>query len=208
MIKQKNEKLVDENNISVIAESPYLIKSNKEKCKKIIGKEPDVSPNSRADFLISLHLVLELSLNALLREIIVNNLQKKIDKSKIVNNLDKISFIEKITLFVYMEKYKFDYDEIEKADEYHSIIGKMKEFSKTRNLLMHGSMIGSFLDDHSSPTTATSVLTPEHMNEQIENFKYILEGVKFYLNHLKNCTFNKKELIDKFLNTDFLSKQI
>ncbi len=66
-------------------------------------------------------------------------------------------------------------------------------------------MIGSFLDDYSSPTRAVNVLTLKHMKQQIKDYKYITEGVKFYLNHLKSSEVNKRELISKFLNTDFLS---
>lgn len=189
---------------SIIAESLHLLNSNKDKCRTIILKT-DKSPNDIADFLISLHMVLEISINALLRDIIVNNLQKGIDKAQIVDNLDRISFIDKATLFVYMEKYDFD-GKISDANEQHKLIGLMKDFSQARNLLMHGSMIGSFLDDGSSPSVAVSRLTNNYMEQQISKFKRIYVGMKFYLQHLKYCYSDKDYLLDKFLNDSFLIK--
>lgn len=188
---------------SVIAESLHLIESNKERCRVILAQETR-DANDIADFLISLHLVLELSLNGFFRDIIVNNLQKTVDKAKIVENLDKISFIDKSILFIYMEKYNFEENPY-KADEYHSIIGKLKDFAGIRNILMHGSMIGSFLDDYSNKTIATNILTHQQLSKQIKKYKDIMEGMEFYLNHLKNCRSNKQDLKNMFLDTNFLS---
>lgn len=189
---------------SVISESLHLLEANKEKCEAINKKE-DKSPNDIADFLISLHLVMEISINALIRDLVVNNLQKTIDKSKIVDNLDRISFIDKTILFVYMEKYDFS-DSIENADKHHSLIGLLKSFSQTRNLLMHGSMIGDFLDGQSSTTSTVSKLTDSHFNEQVERFKKIYDGLIFYLEHLKHCNSDVDYLKRKFLNYNFLIK--
>lgn len=193
---------MEENTKNVITESLHLLDSNKIKCREILGKNSR-SANDIADFLISLHLVLELSLNAFYRDIIVNNLQKKIDKAKIVENLDKISFIDKTILFVYMEKYDFN-NEIYKADEQHSIIGYLKDFANTRNLLMHGGMIGSFLDNYSNIAPAVNILTQLHMDSQIQKYKDIMKGMEFYLDHLKYCASNKETLKNRFLDITFL----
>ncbi len=188
--------------MSVIFESLYLLESNQKKCKELLSKS-NRSPNDIIDFLISIHIVLEFGLNGLFREIIINNIQKNIDKAKIVNNLDHITFIDKTILFIYMEKYNFN-NNLSKANEHHSIIEILKDFSNTRNQLMHGSMIGSFSDENSSKTSAVSIITSEHMKKQIEKFKKILDGVIFYLDHLKYCPVNKEDLKNKFLDTTFL----
>ena len=189
---------------SVISESYHILTKNVDECRRIVNKE-DKSLNDIADFLISLHLVLEISINALIREIIVNNLQKTIDKAKIVGNLDRISFIDKTVLFVYMEKYDFPvYEDILAADEHHGIIGTMKSFAETRNFLMHGSMIGGFLDGKSSNTVVVPRLTMEHMNDQIGKFKKICDGMKFYLEHLATRNPDIDRLKGVFLSYEFL----
>ncbi|QQS60474.1 hypothetical protein IPN41_00635 [Candidatus Falkowbacteria bacterium] len=193
-------------NSSIIVESLHLLIKNIEECRRIVSKEYR-SPNDIADFLISLHLVLEISINACIRDIVINNLQKTIDKAKIVENLDKISFIEKATLFIYMEKYDFS-GELHEADKHHRIIGTMKDFAKTRNFLMHGSMIGGFLDVTSTTTPAVETLTNEHMENQITKFREICEGMKFYIRHLKDCKSNKDDLEGKFFDVNFLIKPV
>lgn len=196
---------MENKNDSIITENTYLFDKNIEECKRIFEKT-NKSPNDIIDFLLSLHLVLEIGINSVIRDVIVNKLQKGVDKSKIVNNLDRISFIDKATLFVYMEKYNFScQDEIEEADKFHSIIGCMKSFSEARNILMHGGMIGSFFDRFSSCTNAVSILNIKYMNGQISKFKMICDGLKFYLDHLSSDNLNFGNLKDKYLNYDFIS---
>lgn len=195
-------------NFSIIAESLHILNKNIEECRIIFDKE-DKSPNDIADFLISLHLVLEISINALIRDVVVNNLQKTIDKSKIVENLDRISFIDKTTLFVYMEKYTFsNFEEVLEADKHHSIIGIIKKFAETRNFLMHGSMIGGFLDGRSSNTVVVSRLTNKHMDDQVDRFKKICDGMKFYLKHLTSHNSDIKGLENRFLSYEFIESDL
>ncbi len=192
------------NNSSIITENLYLQKKNIKECKRILSKR-DKSPDDIADFLISLHLVLEININALIREVVLNNLQKNIDKSKITEDLDGISFIHKTVFFICMQKYRFDFDEIKKADNFYDIIKTMKLFTNTRNQLLHGSMIGGFLDERSNDTHVVHKLTEKHMNEQIEGFKKIFQGMEFYLEHLSSKNnYDIKSLKNKFLNYSFL----
>ena len=188
--------------MSVISELLYLIESNQKNCKKLLSKH-NRSPNDIIDFLISLHLVLEAGLNGLFREIIINKTKKTINKTEIAKNLDCITFIDKTILFIYMEEYDLK-DKISEADGCHSIIGILKDFSNTRNKLIHGSMVGSFSDGNSDRTLTANLITPEHMKKQIEKFEKILKGVTFYLDHLKSCPVNKNDLKNKFLDITFL----
>lgn len=59
------------------------------------------------DFLISLHLVLEIGLNAFYRQVIFSELQKTIEQTKVADNLDKINFIDKTILFFYLPHFDF-----------------------------------------------------------------------------------------------------
>jgi hypothetical protein len=186
-----------------IYDALHLLEVNKEICKRI-NLKPYKSPDDIIDFLIALHMVLEISLNGLIREVVVENLQKTIDRSKIVDNLDRISFIDKTVMFLYMEHYDFGLD-IDKADENHKIIGLIKSFSEARNKLMHGSMIGSFDDSlNSNDSVATRLLNSGYLEEQIKKFKDIVAGMTFYIDHLIQGNIDKTVLIVKFLDVHFL----
>jgi len=189
---------------SIISESDYLMMSNRTKCSDLLQKK-SLSPENIYDFLISLHIVLEVSLNKLFREIVINNLQKTISnsKEKIVDDLDKLIFIDKVIFFILFAKFDFK-DKIEDANKYYSIIGKLKDFSNTRNKLLHGSMIGSFIDSD-TVTNSVYLLTDEHKSKQIESFKFIFEGLKFYCDCLKDYQYDKAR-IDKLLDINFLEK--
>lgn len=176
---------------SVISESYYLIESNRNKCSSLLKKK-NLSPNDICDFLISLHIVLEVSINSLFREIIINNLQKTISKEKIVDDLDKLSFIDKVIFFILFSKFNFN-SEIDKANNYYSIIGKLKDFTEPRNKLLHGAMVGSFADSDSITHTA-NLLTPENKEKQIKSFKDILEGLRFYCNCLINTNIDEDKI--------------
>jgi len=187
---------------SIISESDYLMISNRIKCSELLQKEL-LSPENIYDFLISLHIVLEVSLNKLFREIVINNLQKTISREKIVDDLDKLTFIDKVIFFILFAKFDFK-EKIEDADKYYSIIGKLKDFSNTRNKLLHGSMIGSFTDSY-TVTNSVYLLTDEHKSKQIESFKFIFKGLKFYCDCLKDYQYDKAR-IDKLLDINFLEK--
>lgn len=90
----------------VATESLYLMLSNKAKCQQLFQKD-NRTEEDITDFLVSLHLVLELGLNAFFRQIILIQLQKGISRIDVADNLDKISFIDKACLFVYMPQYNF-----------------------------------------------------------------------------------------------------
>lgn len=190
-----------------MTESLHLLLLNKEKCKEILDK-PTKSEGDIMEFLVSLHLVLELGLNAFFRQIIIMQLQKGIEKTKVASNLDKISFIDKVALFIYMPSFNFN-GEIARADSYHAAIGKLRKFTGIRNKLIHGHMVGQV---HYSATnivdTETALLLNEDMLKiQIEDFKFIIDAIAFYFDHW-HSSFTQQGKIDlktQFLDTEFLS---
>lgn len=188
-------------------ESLYLLSSNRKKCSEILAK-PNRSDEDIMDFLVSLHLVLELGLNAFFRQIIMIQLQKGIEKTKIAGNLDRISFIDKAVLFIYMPSFDFN-GQIEEADRYHSLIGTLRKFAEIRNKLLHGHMIARvhYSETHSVVTETSLLLNEDTLTKQITDFKFIMDGIAFYFDCLKSSftPSGKASLKAEFLDKEFLN---
>ena len=181
-----------------LLESDYLIISNRDKCKSVLVKFKENrsgwSENDMVDFFISLHLVLEVGLNAFFRHISLYEIKKDIDKLKIAENVDCVSFIDKTILFIYNAHFDFK-DSLVLATKYHSIIKEIRDFNAVRNKLLHGHSIGSiFSEDGVSNSKARTLITPDNMTKQISKFKSIMIGVKYYFDCLKSpISPNEKE---------------
>ena len=191
-----------------IKENHYLFLSSKRKCIKLFSLKNWEPPNI-VDYLISLHQVLEIGLNSFFRELILLQPLNGLDKTTIVENLDKVSFIDKTRLFFSLPLFDFE-GKTKEAISYQSAIGKLKNFTEIRNKLLHGHMVGQITyEDGRTSTTKTSKLISEiTLNNQMESFRYIMEAVGFYFDHLKTTlTKNGKEDIKQFyLDTSFLDK--
>lgn len=202
-----NESIDMSESLSARVESDYLIISNKEKCAELLKKE-SLDENDIIDFYISLHIVLEVGLNTLFRHLSLKGIVKPITEAEIIKNLDKVGFINKITMFIYNSTFTFTEPDLSRAGEYHSIIGEVINFSGVRNLLLHGHSISTIFtgDGNKRESVARKAINKDKLNKQIELFKHILEGMKFYIDHLKTTwrpdvieIFKKEYLDDSFL---------
>lgn len=188
-------------------ESEYLIISNKKKCKQllVLGKS-DLGEEGIIDVLVSLHIILEVSLNTLFRHLLLMGIKKDVDEFEIIKNIDAINFIDKTVLFIYNSKFNFE-EKLAEASRYHSIIGKLKNFAELRNKLLHGHSISFvFPEGESGQSLLKKKINPESLTDQIEKFKFILEGMRFYLDCLdSSLTQDGKERFKRaYLNDDFL----
>jgi hypothetical protein len=193
--------------ITARTESSYLIISNKEKCKLALAKSI-LSDEEKIDFLISLHIVMEVSLNSLFRNLSLMQIQKSINQHEIAENIDKVSFIDKTVLFIYNYHYDFQ-GKIDEADRYHSIIGKLRNFSETRNRLLHGHSISTIYKDDGQQqnSKAKNLLSDSAVVAQMKLFKDIFEGIRFYLDHIKSSLTEsgKDSLKISYLDDSFLT---
>lgn len=197
--------------VKLRSESVYLIIANKKKCAEILDKS-DLSDDDIIDVFISLHLILEVSLNALFRQLslrFINTMRiikKGIDELEMIENIDNIDFITKTTLFIYNSKFNFD-NKLPEAAKYHSIIGTLKKFSEMRNRLLHGHSISTIIEDGTSRDSKLKKnLTKKYLEEQIVKFKFIMEGIRFYLDCLDSSLSpeGKESYKNEFLSDDFL----
>lgn len=192
-------------------ESVYLISSHREKCAAILEKD-NISENEIIDFLISLHIVLEVSLNTFLRQLyrMIHPFNLEFfEDLEILKNLDNINFIDKTTLFIYTGNFAFLNKE--KTKEYSKIIDTLKTFSEIRNKLLHGHSISSISYGETKLNSKTKeLLTSKFLEDQIRRFKYILDSLKYYLENLKSplTESGKQALIDQYLNYSFLERSV
>jgi len=142
--KKMEETISLKDSLSIRKESSYLIISNKKKCAKLIIQS-DLNENDIIDIFISLHVVLEVGLNALFRHLSLMSIKKDVDEFEIIENIDGINFIDKTILFIYNSKFEFG-DNVADASKYHSIIGTIKNFAAMRNKLLHGHSISTIFD--------------------------------------------------------------
>jgi len=196
--------------IKISIESLYLLLSNRSKCKELLNKD-HLDENDMIDIYVSLHIVLETSLNALHRQIIKSQIVKPIDELEVVNNIDKIGFIEKTILFIYNSQFKFNGD-LEKAAMHHKIIGKMRNFAGVRNKLLHGHSISSLVIDEKIERKSDTRLNLEEkkLRVQIKNFITINEGMKFFLDHVDNKSWSRsyvEDLKKQYLDYDFIPEK-
>lgn len=107
---------------------------------------------------------------------------------------------------IYNYRYKFGSD-LYMADEYHSIIGKLRNFCEIRNKLLHGHSITTlFVGDNIENLETKELLSRSKIDEQINKFRYIFGGLCFYVDHIDSSitesgknSFKKEYLDDSFL---------
>lgn len=130
---------------------------------------------------------------------------------EVIKNLDKIGFAAKTTLFIYNAHLIFGKD-LEEAAIHYKIIGKMRTFSGIRNELLHGHCIGSLTIDGglAKLSQAKKDLELNKLKNQIRLFIEINNGMRFFLDHLKNEGWNEnftKNLKKEYLSYDFIPKK-
>ena len=158
-----------------------------------------------------MHLVLELGLNGFFRNIIFYLSKNIADAETIYANLDEISFLDKTVLFIYLCNIKTESpNDQDLAKQYHSIINQIKDFNQIRNKLLHGHSIGTYYTKSTEKMAKTKKLLNDKnlIDKQIEKFKNIVNGLKFYFKHI-NCTIaenGKEAFIKEYLDTSFLNK--
>lgn len=193
------------------SESHYLIDVNRIRCNKIFLKT-EWKHDELIDGYIALHIVLEAGLNSLFRQLALRSLVKDVDRISVMKNIDEVSFIHKTTLFIYNSKFNFD-NKLDKAIEYHKIISTLKDFSKIRNALLHGHAIATIsgydVDEPRDTEIRRSITSVEEVKNQLNKFRFITDGMLFYLDCLDNINNSDKEYYMKaYLGYEFLPKDL
>jgi len=164
-------------------ESDYILISNKKKFAEIYNRE-NITKEDIIDAYISLHLVLEVGINTLLRHLTLTSFKKSIHPIEVIRNLDKINFIDKVVSFIYNSKFNFNED-LEQATEYYKVIGRLRDFSGVRNKLLHGHSISTIqVNGETYDSDSKQLLTKKALDNQVDKFIFIMNALGFYLEHL------------------------
>ncbi|HBA36837.1 TPA: hypothetical protein DCZ15_03105 [Candidatus Falkowbacteria bacterium] len=192
---------------------------NRDKCRELINK----GLNNKEDimqFLLSLHIVLEVGINSFFRALI---LVRRFGGFK-TDCIDQVSFIDKITMFFYLP-YSSGVISSEVIEQNRSAISKLKSFAEVRNKLMHGHINAEIFETPDNlfagkikKVTATAKLIHNDVViKQISDFKFIVSSLSFFINTYwdsfgieetkegKRIINVKSGLIDFYLNGSFLN---
>lgn len=198
------DQIILSDSVTMTLESNHLLQSNKDNLQNLLINS-ELDRNNLIDIFISLHIVLEVGINTLFRKLITPTLRKNVNLHVMIENLDNINFIDKTIMFIYYSKFNFD--DVSKATEYHKIINKIRAFSEIRNKLLHGHVISSISKDgKNSESTLIKKLNLSQLQTQIKDFRFILDGMCFYLDALdSNLTQEGKDSYKKaYLDHNFL----
>ena len=189
-------------------ESNYLIFSRRQKCQKLISQK-ELGEEDLIEFYIALHVVLEVGLNALLRHLALHRTQLFFGKAEMIDQIDDIGFKDKTAMFLYYAQFDFS-DSADEAKEHHDIFKRMVHFSAVRNELLHGHSISTFISDgKKQDSDARRKMNRETLDQQINLFKSIVNGMSFYLDHLidfDDLKLDKEKLKKDYLDLDFLAE--
>lgn len=203
------EKISISESISTFLESDSLLISSKNKIIIALSKGEDaLTDEDIVDVFINLHIVLEVGINSFFRKLIIPTLKKEVSLQEMLENLDRISFLDKVIMFVYYSK--FNSADNSRLTHYHSIIGKIKKFSEIRNKLLHGHSISSSNEEGQSvDSKLKKKINLETLHEQIEDFCFILDGLRYYLDILESpiglTASGKESCKQSYLDFSFLS---
>jgi hypothetical protein len=203
--------------MTLTTEYRHLSISNKKKCTEILNKSV-LTDDDIIDFLISLHLTLEVNLNALFRQLSHKQLvllsRADIKMIEMIEKIDKIEMIPKTTLFIYTSNFNFD-NKLNEVGEHHKIIGKLINFCEIRNKLIHGhSILTITKDEKNSNSYLKKKLNETTLKDQIDTFITIIKGFRFFLDCMESSlspngkeSYKEEYLSDSFLtDTTFFKK--
>lgn len=168
-----------------------------------------------AQFLLYLHLMLELSINLLFTQLVLLEQKNDHARSSLMSNsspVDSVSFTDKLTMFIHIRSFDFTECETGSVRYHYGVIEKIKGFCQARNVLVHGhSMLEIFgLDGKSKKITkGLRILSIDYVNKQIRLFREIMWSVSFFVDHLSVTSLTqdgKDKIIKNILNSNFVEE--
>ena len=170
----------------------HFIKEKKNLCSNFLKnlKVRNMEGHEYMDFMLNLHLILELSINEFFRHITLvgfghqNNYVYKTDEG-IIDDIDSIRFLHKIIMFQYWSRpYCFDEDNFQEPDSdsgwekngedmetcmqvFRDLIPNIRKFNNIRNMIVHGA------------DKIVRKSKQKNIETQIQLYKEIMVGVSF-----------------------------
>jgi hypothetical protein len=163
-------------------------------------KVSDLTEHDKLDVIISLQILLEAGVNSVIRDLAVHSLKKDITYVDVAKDLDGIGFREKTASFIYGATFDFGAD-IAEASTRRKVLGKMQNFTRYRNAIMHGHTIAQqSIDGNRSSTALHDILEDdEAFKQHVKQYAEIVNDLKFYIDHLSEGSIDKDKLTKSYL---------
>lgn len=136
------------------------------------------------DFLLSLHLVLEIGVNSFFRSLYY--IYSNLEFSKYENLLDDVSFLNKIQYFLSSNRFTYrDGKEVDEAEKLaKQVISDIKNFNEVRNKIVHGHSISEYSGAVSKKSKLLELIRPSQVKDQVERFKKIIDSLNYFVDRL------------------------
>lgn len=199
-------------NLSVTVATAPLLPGCRRICRDVLLKKGKKTENDIAEFLLNLHLTLEIGINSMFSAIMYLDLRVERLRDnfpELVENLDRVGFIERVTMFIYFGTFDFSDISLDLLKQHYSIISRLRNFCGVRNALIHGHSMYEITDfqGRNKQTKAFALLTEETIKRQIEAFIQITNSLDFFIRAMVSMNFTdsgKEKMVKGFLTTDFL----
>jgi hypothetical protein len=181
------------NNPILKLESNYFFMSRKQKCSEFL-KITDPKEDDILEFLLNLHFVLEIGINTFFRNYYKHT--SNYDFFSDSKEIDNIDFYSKITIFLHENNFTLETreSEHESRKKVKQIMGTIKNFNYTRNMIVHGHSISEI---HYGETKIQSklkaTLNKDYVIKQIDSFKDILNNLNYFIDRI-NTKISKEQL--------------
>ncbi len=198
--------------IKVKITSNYLLVSNRRRCRELLKRKNDWKERDVAEFLIALHLVMEIGLNSFYRQIFTKEGSLgRLDLGESEESADELHFLDKTRTFLVWGRFNWqtDKDKEDAVKKHRRLKKNLIEFSAPRNRLLHGQevSVSAYYGGQPVASKAKKLLTVKKAEEQISKFQQIIEDLNFFLDRRESVLNEQqlKKLRYRFLNTGFLS---
>lgn len=186
------------NPVTIKVESNYFLVSRRKECEIFLNKN-NPTESEILEFLLALHFVLEIGINAFFRGYYKTS--SNYDLSQDSKDIDSVDFINKIILFINCNKFiLIDKKDVEMAhDLAKKLPGKIKNFNNIRNMIVHGHSVSEISGAIIKKSPLKSKLNKNSYKKQIDDFKEILTGINYFIDRLD--THIPKNQLEVFKNT-------
>ena len=188
--------------IKIKIESSAFFAKKRDDCVQLLSKE-NPSELDIMEFMLNLHLVLEIGVNAFFRNYFQHI--SCIDEIKDTHVIDEISFIDKVKFFLVSNNFTFQSGDDRKIANKKStaLISDIMVFSSIRNKIIHGHSVS---ESNQVKSKLKKQLTPAYTNDFIEKYKEIILSLNYFIDRM-DSSINRQQIAlfqKNWLSVDFL----
>ncbi len=196
--------------VTLTVQSHYFLIGRRKLCKKLLNKshKSKLTEEERLEFLLALHIVLEVGINSFLRSLY--STYTNLDYVKYENVIDEVNYIDKTRMFLSSNRFIFSSGGEKRDAEKRAkkLIQSLIKFGRIRNMIMHGHSLSESSGGAPKQSNLKEILTSESkVDRQVQRFKDIIESFNFFVDRLETSVNEEqiKTLKKNFLDSSFLN---